>query len=159
MEVTGHSKELKMFRRSHPLVLAGSFAALMLSGAAVAQSLPRTSLPSATSAGMPTLSPLPTMTFNRTTYSNTMQIGPAQITPPSDEDGQRLIVDVNTVPVDINLFVGATRIASKQAVNFAPGGTTSPVFQFDQAPVDINVWQGPNRIAAKEAVNLPGLPQ
>ena len=97
--------------------LAGGLAALVLSGAAIAQ-------------------PLPSATFGARTFPNSQQIGPVTLTPPSDADGQRLIVDVALHPVNINLYAGATRVAAKESITY-PAGT---YYSF------------------KEAVDLPALP-
>ncbi|HZP14150.1 MAG TPA: hypothetical protein VFB36_17165 [Nevskiaceae bacterium] len=107
-----------MQRRFKSLALAGGFAALVLSGGALAQTLPNA-------------------TFNARTFPNSSALGPVTITPPSDADGQRLIVDVDTRPLDVNLYAGATRVASKQSITY-PAGT---YYSF------------------KEAVDLPGLPE
>ena len=93
-----------MQRSCHPNVLCCGLAALVLSGAAFAQPLSTVTARSASPSGigafsMPRMSPLPAATFNAPSNGASSDRPPLTIEPPSPDNGQRLIVDVNTKPV------------------------------------------------------------
>lgn len=110
-----------MLCNSKRISIAGAL--LLLSGIA-----------SAGPAGPPTLSiPLP------------KPLGPVDLTvlPPSEATDNRLIVDVNSPPLIINLYASTTRVAAKESVRTLPGLPD----------------QHTQTYSFKEAIDLPKPPQ
>ena len=99
--------------RRNTFGFAAGLAAVLISGSAMAQSIVG-----------PTIPPIG---GDRAIFT---------VMTPSAETKNRLIVDVNTRPLDINLFASTTRVASKQTITYPAGSYHS----------------------FKEAVDLPGLP-